>query len=52
MNYIYLYGLDLTDDPVCVCREEKSNEVCSLPPIWPGPMACMAYMPKWTFTDG
>jgi len=29
---------------------EDADDICSLPPIWPGPMGCMALMKKWTFS--
>jgi len=30
------------------------DNICTLPPIWPGPMGCMGFIKKWTFskTDG
>jgi len=29
---------------------DDSEDICSLPPIWPGPMGCMAFIKKWTFS--
>ena len=29
---------------------DNSEDICSLPPIWPGPMGCLALMKKWTFS--
>jgi len=30
---------------------KKGEDICSLPPLLPGPMACMALIPKWTFSS-
>jgi len=30
--------------------EEEDEDICSLPPIYPGPMGCLAFVPKWTFS--
>ena len=27
-----------------------TEDICTLPPIWPGPMGCLALMKKWTYS--
>ena len=29
---------------------KDEEDICLLPPIWPGPMGCMAFMKKWTYS--
>merc|ERR1719391_196442 len=31
-------------------EEEDVVDVCSLPPVWPGPMGCLGFIKKWTFS--
>jgi len=30
--------------------QTSQEEVCDMPPVWPGPIGCLAMMKKWTFS--
>ena len=30
--------------------DDDDEDICSLPPIYPGPMGCLAFVPKWTYS--
>ena len=39
-------SLDSTEDS----EEDSEEDICSLPPVLPGPMGCLAFIPKWSYS--
>jgi len=43
--------VDLTSGtPATMTATNITEEVCQLPPVWPGPIGCLAMIKKWTFS--